>query len=97
VHLLLEQADAHHLPVSVQPFFFFRCGIGRFVPGGRSRHFFGPPCVTGVETPDMAASTSNMQAKSYFVQPMPRAAVRISLLTAVVGNGTSSCRRRSMG
>src|SRR5579862_2644861 len=37
-----------------------------------------------------------MQAKSYFVHPMPRAAVRISLLTAVEGSGTSSWRPSSI-
>src|SRR5580692_6557101 len=97
VHLLLEEADAHHLAVGAQPLFF--CG-GIFAASFRirssSRHFFLGPAVTGVVTPDMAASTSNMQAKSYFVQPMPRAAVRNSLLTAVVGRGTSSCRPRSI-
>src|SRR5208282_1354697 len=97
VHLLLKQANAHHLAVGVEPLFFFGPG---FVPharlGGNGCHIFLPPFVTGVVTPDIAASTSNMQAKSYFVHPMPRAAVRNSLLTAVVGKGTSSWRPSSM-
>src|ERR1700731_5214709 len=100
VHLFFEQADADHLAIGVKPFFFFCRGAGCFLAGlgigGCGSHPFFPPLVTGVETPDMAASTSNMQAKSYFVQPMPRAAVRISLLTAVVGRGTSSWRPRSI-
>src|ERR1700692_3948224 len=100
VHLLFKQADADHLAISMQPLFFFSRGAGCFPTGlglgGCGGHTFFPPLVTGVETPDMAASTSNMQAKSYLVQPMPRAAVRISLLTAVVGRGTSSWRPRSM-
>src|SRR5579859_375109 len=97
VHLFLEQANANHLAVRMKPTIFF-CGgcVARFRLRGGGRHFFGPPVVTGVEMPDMAASTSNMQAKSYFVQPMPRAAVRNSLLAAVVGSGTSSCLPRSM-
>src|SRR5258706_1707013 len=102
VHLLFEQADAHHLAGGVEPLFSFcRSGAACFGLGGCSRHFclrpvFLPPAVTGVVTPDIAASTSNMQAKSYLVQPMPRAAVRISLLSPVVGSGTSSCRPRSI-
>src|ERR1700722_15532894 len=96
VDLLLEMADPHHLAVGAQPLVFGGGFSSRLLIGGCGGHFLGPPMVTGVETPDMAASTSNMQAKSYFVQPMPRAAVRISLLTAVVGKGTSSCRPRSM-
>src|ERR1700722_3194275 len=91
IHLLFKQADARHLAVSAEPFFFFsRSFVAKIVLGGSSRHIFLPPLVTGVDTPDRAASTSNMQAKSYFVHPMPRAAVRISLLTAVLGRGTSS-------
>src|SRR5271166_287037 len=48
------------------------CSPGGFSPSGRrvamfggwshGVHFFLPPAVTGVETPDMTASTSNMQA-----------------------------------
>src|ERR1700730_10360154 len=101
IHLLFKQTDTDHLAIGVKPLFFLRAGGARWLGtrlrlGGCSCHTFLPPLVTGVDTPDMAASTSNMQAKSYFVQPMPRAAVRISLLTAVVGSGTSSCRPRSM-
>src|SRR6266851_202662 len=101
IHLLFKQPDAHHLAIGMKPLFFFRGGVAASFfstslgLGGRHRHIFFPPFVTGVDTPDMAASTSNMHAKSYLVQPMPRAAVRISLLTAVVGKGTSSCRPRS--
>src|SRR5580704_7125831 len=95
VHLLFKQADAHHLAIGAQPLGFF-CDLGNFGRLGGGHGHFLPPAVTGVVTPDMAASTSNMQAKSYLVQPMPRAAVRISLLTAVLGRGTSSCRPKSM-
>src|SRR5579862_2610085 len=51
-------------------------------------------CHFGI--PDMRASTSKTTAKSCFSQPMPRAAVRNSLVTAVVGSGTSSCRPNSI-
>src|SRR5271165_566594 len=96
VDLLFEQADPHHLAVGMEPFFL----VGGECPAGYGfgcgcAHF-APTPVTGVVTPDMAASTSNMQAKSYVVQPIPRAAVRKSLLTAVVGRGTSSWRPSSM-
>src|SRR5215471_1457764 len=91
VHLLFKQTDAHHLPIRTKPFLVFGESASRFFRfGSYGTHCFLPPAVTGVVTPDMAASTSNMQAKSYLVQPMPRAAVRNSLLTAVVGSGTSS-------
>src|SRR6267154_3406574 len=97
IHLLFKEADAHHLAIGMEPFLFFCGGVaGGLGLGGSRRHIFLPPFVTGVATPDIAASTSNMHAKSYFVQPMPRAAVRISLLTAVDGRGTSSCRPRSI-
>src|SRR5258707_5121457 len=96
VHLLLKHADADHLPVGVQPLLLcggkFRTG---FRLGHRRRHFFTPALI-GVLTPDIAASTSNMQAKSNFVKPIARAAVRISLLAAVVGNGTSTLRPKSI-
>src|SRR5688572_30740386 len=41
-------------------------------------------------TPDIWARTLKSTAKSSFARPMPRAAVRNSLVTAVVGRGTSS-------
>src|ERR1700730_10572858 len=41
-------------------------------------------------TPDIWARTSKTTAKSFSTRPIPRAAVRNSLLTAVVGMGTSS-------
>ena len=37
--------------------------------------------------PAIRASTSNITAKSCFTRPMPRAAVRNSFVTAVVGQG----------
>ena len=42
--------------------------------------------------PAILASTSNKIAKSFSASPMPRAAVSISLVIAVVGSGTSSWR-----
>src|SRR5581483_11345436 len=97
VDLFFEKTNANHLPVDAQPFLFRRCDLAaRLGIGSSSRHLLAPPVVTGVLTPDMAASTSNMQAKSYLVHPMPRAAVRNSLLMAVVGSGTSNSRPRSM-
>ena len=54
-------------------------------------------CSRGVPppAPAIAASTSKRMAKSLSASPMPRAAVRNSLVIAVVGNGTSSCRPSS--
>src|SRR5579864_178376 len=96
VDLLLEQANPHHLPICAEPLVFFSREILACLGlRGDSRHF-RPPAVTGVLTPAIAASTSNMHAKSYFVHPIPRAAVKNSLLTAVVGSGTSSCLPNSM-
>jgi len=40
--------------------------------------------------PAICASSLKMTAKSYLARPIPRGAVRNSLVTAVVGNGTSS-------
>src|SRR3989442_9252956 len=78
----LEQANGHHLPVHVDQSLDLDAGIdGR--PVGQSGHF---------STPDMRASTSNNTAKSSSAKPIPRAAVNISFVTAVVGNGTSNCR-----
>src|SRR5579862_1683205 len=96
VHLLFKQANSHHLAVGAQPLVLLGERLSSFGFGHRRRHCFFPPAVTGVVTPAIVARTSKTQAKSYFVQPMPRAAVRNSLLTAVVGRGTSSCRPRSI-
>src|SRR5215472_3273278 len=85
IHLLFEQADAYHLPVHSNcqfrwhSRFPFRGNLDRF-------HAF---------TPDISASTLNTIAKSFSTRPIPRAAVRNSLVTAVVGIGTSSCRPNS--
>src|ERR1700675_3970389 len=85
IHLLLKQPDAHHLPV--QPDAKFRRHRRFRLYGIRNRlHAF---------TPDICANTSNTTAKSFSTSPMPRAAVRNSFVTAVVGIGTSSCRPSS--
>src|ERR1022692_1227994 len=84
VYLPFEQPDREHLPVHAQPQVDFLQDFARL---GGSRHF----C-----TPDIRARTSNTTAKSSFSQPMPRAAVRNSLLTAVVGTGTFSLRPNSI-
>src|ERR1700691_2771923 len=80
VDLLLEQANAHHATVGVDPMIRAYPGIGLGMVRS-NRHF---------ATPDIRASTSNMHAKSSLAIPIPRAAVRISLLIAVLGKGTSS-------
>src|SRR6202049_2495379 len=86
VDLLFEQPDRDHLPVHADPLRGFDSRIRRrFV--SCSRHF---------EIPDIRANTSNTTAKSSLAIPMPRAAVRNSLLTAVVGRGTSRCRPNSI-
>src|SRR5215831_1033353 len=81
VDLFLKQADADHLPVHAQGFFDGNGVRGSSFDG--SSHFF---------TPAMLARTSKTTAKSCLAQPIPRAAVRNSLLTAVLGKGTSSWR-----
>src|SRR5215831_17229954 len=85
IHLLFEQADAYHLPVhsNCQFRWHSRFPFRRNLDGF---HAF---------TPDISASTLNTIAKSFSTRPMPRAAVRNSLVTAVVGIGTSSCRPNS--
>src|ERR1700686_1460549 len=84
IYLLFKQTDGLHLPVHANPFLRLGILLGlsfRSWLAGGSAHF---------ATPDMRASTSNTTAKSFFSQPMPRAAVKNSLLTAVVGSGTLS-------
>src|SRR5580658_10089427 len=85
IHIFFKQTDGHHLTVHAQPFFDARanacsCGV-------RNRCHFA--------TPDIRASTSKTTAKSCFANPIPRAAVRYSFETAVVGSGTSSARPMS--
>src|SRR6516164_5610782 len=81
----LEQADGEHLAVKTQ----MRDDICGSEAGalGRDRHF---------STPDMRARTSKTTAKSFFSHPRPRAALKNSLLTAVVGKGTRSARPNSI-
>src|SRR5208282_4674008 len=84
VHLRFKLADGNHLPVHAEPQIdFFRS----FLRLGSSCH---------LATPDMRAKTSKITAKSSFSQPIPRAAVRNSLLMAVVGTGTFNLRPNSM-
>src|SRR5580693_2008286 len=80
VDLGFKLPDRNHLPVHAEPQIDFFQSFS-WLCG--SRHF----C-----TPDMRARTSNMTAKSNFSQPIPRAAVKNSLLMAVVGTGTFSLR-----
>src|ERR1700678_3864567 len=58
VHLLFKQANAYQFAVDAKPLVPFRLS-GRLVArsrlGGRSRHFFFAPAVTGVDTPDIVA------------------------------------------
>src|ERR1022692_424010 len=85
VDLFLEQADRNHPPVHPDPLAGTDYRIRRGLVS----------CCRHFEIPDIRANTSNITAKSSFAIPMPRAAVRNSLLTAVVGKGTSSCRPNS--
>src|ERR1700722_3158239 len=86
VDLLLEQPDRYHPPVHPDALRGFDFHIRRrFV--SCSRHF---------EMPDIRANTSNTTAKSCLAIPRPRAAVKNSLLTAVVGKVTSSWRPNSI-
>src|SRR5258708_23334288 len=88
VDLGFKLSDGDHLPVHPEPQVYFFRSFARL---GRGRHFCSP-VVTVVATPDSRARTSNITAKSSFSQPMARAAVRNSLLTAVVGTPTLSFR-----
>src|SRR5258708_4182 len=85
IDLLFEQTNAHHPPVHIHQFLYCNCSGFRLF-SNRS-HF---------ATPDMRARTSNTTAKSSFSHPMPRAAVKNSLVTAVVGTGTFNCRPSSI-
>src|SRR5579859_2438218 len=85
IHLLFKQPNAHHLSVQPQPK-FRRHPVFRLRRIRNRFHAF---------TPDICANTSNTTAKSFSTSPMPRAAVRNSFVTAVVGIGTSSCRPSS--
>src|SRR5277367_5731144 len=82
IYIFFEQADGHHLPVHAQPFVQARASACSCWVRDRC-HF---------ATPDIRASTSKTTAKSCFANPIPRAAVRNSFETAVVGSGTSSAR-----
>src|SRR3990172_9497108 len=83
VDLLFELADFRHLLIGVQPVFgVFRRILEFWIWSMQFLH----------STPDILANTSNITAKSCSAQPMPRAAVRNSLVAAVVGSGTSNCR-----
>src|SRR5258708_3144995 len=92
VDLAFKLADGNHLPVHPEPQLDFFRSFARL---GRGRHFCSP-VVTVVATPDRRARTSNITAKSSFSQPMALAAVKNSLLTAVVGTGTLSLRPNSI-
>src|SRR5882672_2614694 len=85
VHLFFELPDHHHPPVHPHPLlgFHFRFGFGLI------------RCNCHGLTPDICAKTWNTTAKSFSSSPSPRAAVRNSFVTAVVGIGTSSCRPSS--
>src|SRR6267143_4661164 len=85
VHLFFELPDHHHSPVHPHPLlgFHFRFGLGLI------------RCNCHGLTPDICAKTLNTTAKSFSSSPSPRAAVRNSFVTAVVGIGTSSCRPSS--
>src|SRR5262250_420254 len=82
VDLILEQTYRNHLPVHLETKLFTY----------RMIH----SCDCHVGSAAILASTSNTTAKSLFAMPIPRAAVRNSLLTAVVGNGTLSWRPSSI-
>src|ERR1700686_1839475 len=79
IHLLLKQPDAHHLPVQPDAKF----------PLHRRFRLFGVRNRLHSFTPDIYTKPSNTTAKPFSTSPMPRAAVRNSYVTAVVGIGTS--------
>src|ERR1700683_99316 len=90
VYLLFKQKIGRHLALHAKP--FGRIGtllrLSFWIWLARDGAHFS--------TPHMRASTSNTTAKSFFSKPMARAAVKNSLLTAVVGSGTLSRRPNSI-
>src|SRR5215469_17908437 len=92
VHLLFKFPDHHHAPIDAHPLLGFDAvNHCRFVRG--NGHLEAPD--TFVDNPDICAKTSKTTAKSFSTRPIPRAAVKNSFVTAVVGIGTSSCRPNS--
>src|SRR5215831_11556398 len=92
VHLLFKFPDHHHAPIDSHPLLGFDAvNHCRFVSG--NGHLEAPD--TFVDNPDIWAKTSKTTAKSFSTKPIPRAAVKNSFVTAVVGIGTSSCRPSS--
>src|SRR5437016_4871746 len=85
VHLVFKLADHHHAPIDARPVVRFDAFNHLALIRGNG-HW---------ETPAIFAKTSNTTAKSFSASPIPRAAVKNSFVTAVVGIGTSSCRPNS--
>src|SRR5437764_1449940 len=79
----LERADRDHTPVGSEP------PIGLGSSSALGLVYCGHVAIP-VATPDIWARTSKIAAKSCSASPIARAAVRSSLVTAVVGSGTSS-------
>src|ERR1700694_1576649 len=85
IHLLFKESNHHHSAVHLEALLGL-CRRIRFGFVRGNRHGL---------TPDICAKTSNTTAKSFSTRPIPRAAVRNSLVMAVVGMGMSSCLPRS--
>src|SRR5690348_9918350 len=92
VHLFFKLANHHHAPVNAHPLLGFD-SVNNFRLVRSNGHWEAPD--TFVDSPDICAKTSNTIAKSFSSRPIPRAAVKNSFVTAVVGIGTSSCRPSS--
>src|SRR5215471_1980315 len=85
IHLLLKEANHLHAAIHAEP----------LLEGEGSADFGLIRSLAHRCTPDMWARTSNTTAKSFSTSPMPRAAVKNSLVTAVEGMGTSNFRPSS--
>src|SRR6266576_3960420 len=85
VHLVFKLADHHHAPIDARPVVRFDAFNHLALIRGNG-HW---------ETPAIFAKTANTTAKSLSATPIPRAAVKNSFVTAVVGMGTSNCRPSS--
>src|SRR5256886_4489840 len=85
VHLVFKLADHHHAPIDARP--VVRFDAFNHLALIRGNGHWEPPAIF--------AKTANTTAKSLSATPIPRAAVKNSFVTAVVGMGTSNCRPSS--
>src|SRR5215470_15561130 len=88
IHLPFKLTNHHHASIYAHPLLRLHILTHSRLVRGRG-HWEAPDTFVG--NPDICAKTSNTTAKSFSTNPIPRAAVKNSFVTAVVGIGTSSC------